>query len=325
VITTSASRPSIRIRFRPKAPQSVASFRRFEAQGKAAARLTLRRSPSQMALTQTIVLRGSAMSEVMDRAGLKMGQLFDLTGKVAVITGSSRGIGKAIAERMAEHGAKVVISSRKAGPCEEVAAEINAKSPGHAIAVPANISSKEDLQRLVEETRKAFGKIDILVCNAASNPFYGSQLDISDDAFRKILENNIIANNWLVQLVAPEMRERKDGAIVVVSSIGGLRGSTVIGAYCISKAADMQLARNLAQELGPDNIRVNCIAPGLVKTDFARALWDTPEGEKRASSGTPLRRLGEPDDIAGAAVFLASKAGSWMTGQTVVIDGGSTC
>jgi NAD(P)-dependent dehydrogenase (short-subunit alcohol dehydrogenase family) len=251
--------------------------------------------------------------------------LFDLTGKVAVITGSSRGIGRAIAERMAEQGAKVVISSRKAGPCEEVAAAINERNPGHAIAVPANISSKEDLQRLVDETRKAFGQIDILVCNAASNPFYGSQLDIPDDAFRKILDNNIVANNWLVQMVVPEMKQRMDGAIIVVSSIGGLRGSTVIGAYCISKAADMQLARNLAQELGPHNIRVNCIAPGLVKTDFARALWDTPAGEERASSGTPLRRLGEPDDIAGAAVYLSSRAGAWTTGQTLVVDGGSTC
>lgn len=251
--------------------------------------------------------------------------LFDLTGKVAVITGSSRGIGRAIAERMAQQGAKVVISSRKAGPCEEVAAGINAQHPGHAIAIPANISSQEDLQRLVDETRKAFGQIDILVCNAASNPFYGSQLDIGDDAFRKILENNIIANNWLVKMVAPEMKERKDGAIIVVSSIGGLRGSEVIGAYCISKAADMQLARNLAKELGPFNIRVNCIAPGLVKTDFAKALWDTPAGEERASSGTPLRRLGEPDDLAGAAVYLASRAGAWTTGQTLVVDGGSTC
>ena len=261
----------------------------------------------------------------MDRAvtGSK-GGLFDLTGKVAIITGSSRGIGKAIAERMADHGAKVVISSRKAGPCDEVAAEINARHPGHAIAVPANISSKEDLQRLVDDTRKAFGKIDVCVCNAASNPFYGSQLDISDDAFGKILSNNIVANNWLVSMVAPEMRERRDGAIIIVSSIGGLRGSTVIGAYCISKAADMQLARNLAQELGPDNIRVNCIAPGLVKTDFAKALWDTPEGEKRSAYGTPLRRLGEPDDIAGAAIYLASRAGSWTTGQTLVVDGGST-
>jgi NAD(P)-dependent dehydrogenase (short-subunit alcohol dehydrogenase family) len=252
-----------------------------------------------------------------------MGELFDLAGKVAIITGSSRGIGKAIAERMAEHGAKVTISSRKAGPCDEVAAAINAKYPGAAIAVPANISSKEDLQRLVDETKKAFGKIDIVVCNAASNPYYGPMSGIGDDAFRKILENNIIANNWLINMTAPEMAERKDGAIII-SSIGGLRGTGVIGAYAISKAADMQLARNLAQELSPSNIRVNCIAPGLVKTDFAKALWDTPEGEKRASTGTPLRRLGEPDDIAGAAVFLASKAGSWMTGQTVVIDGGST-
>jgi NAD(P)-dependent dehydrogenase (short-subunit alcohol dehydrogenase family) len=265
------------------------------------------------------------MSEVMDRAQQIVGGLFDLTGKVAVITGSSRGIGKAIAERMAQQGAKVVISSRKAGPCEEVANAINAKSPGHAIAVPANISSKEDLQRLIDQTREAFGKIDILVCNAASNPYYGSQLEITDDAFNKILSNNIVANNWMIQMVVPEMKERRDGAIIIVSSIGGLRGSTVIGAYCISKAADMQLARNLAQELGPHNIRVNCVAPGLVKTDFARALWDTPEGEKRASSGTPLRRLGEPDDLAGAAVYLASRAGAWTTGQTIVVDGGSTC
>ena len=265
------------------------------------------------------------MSDVMDKPGVLTGKLFDLTGKVAVITGSSRGIGKAIAEQMAAHGAKVVISSRKAGPCEDVAAAINARSAGHAIAVPANISSKDDLQRLMDETRKAFGKIDILVCNAASNPYYGSQLDIGDDAFSKILSNNIVANNWMIQMVAPEMRERKDGAIIIVSSIGGLRVSEVIGAYCISKAADMQLARNLARELGPSNIRVNCIAPGLVKTDFAKALWDTPAGEERASSGTPLRRLGEPDDLAGIAVYLGSRAGAWTTGQTFVVDGGSTC
>ena len=251
-------------------------------------------------------------------------ELFDLTGKVAIITGSSRGIGKAIAQRMAEHGAKVAISSRKANACEEVAAGINAAYPGAAIAVPANISSKEDLQRLVDETKKAFGKVDILVCNAASNPYYGPMSGISDDAFRKILDNNIVSNNWLINMVAPEMQARKDGAIVIISSIGGLRGTGVIGAYAISKAADMQMARNLAQELSPSNIRVNCVAPGLVKTDFARALWDTPEAEKRSSSGTPLRRLGEPDDIAGAAIYLASRAGAWTTGQTIVVDGGST-
>ena len=253
------------------------------------------------------------------------GTLFDLTGKVAIITGSSRGIGKAIAERMAQHGAKVTISSRKAGPCEEVAGAINAEhGEGTAIAVPANISSKEDLQRLVDETRAAFGKIDIVVCNAASNPYFGPMAGISDDQFRKILENNVIANNWLISMVTPEMEERKDGAVIIVSSIGGLRGNVVIGAYNISKAADFQLARNLAHELGPHNIRVNCIAPGLIKTDFARALWENPEILKRSTESVPLRRIGDPDEIAGAAVFLASPAGTFMTGQAVVVDGGAT-
>ena len=174
--------------------------------------------------------------------------LFDLTGKVAVVTGSSRGIGKAIVEQMAEHGAQVVVSSRKAGPCDEVAAAINAKHPGAAIAVPANISSKDDLQRLVDEAKKAFGKIDILVCNAASNPYYGPLGGIADDQFRKILDNNIISNHWLIQMVVAEMIERRDGAITIISSIGGIRGTPIIGAYAISKAADMQLARNLAHE-----------------------------------------------------------------------------
>ena len=253
------------------------------------------------------------------------GTLFDLTGKVAIITGSSRGIGKAIAERMAQHGAKVTISSRKAGPCEEVAAEINGRhGEGTAIAVPANISSKEDLQRLVDETKAAFGKIDIVVCNAASNPYYGPMAGIADDQFRKILDNNIISNNWLISMVVPEMKERKDGAVIIVSSIGGLRGNTVIGAYNISKAADFQLARNLAHEYGPHGIRVNCIAPGLIKTDFAKALWDNPETLKRSTETVPLRRIGDPDEIAGAAVFLASAAGTFMTGQAMVVDGGAT-
>ena len=250
--------------------------------------------------------------------------LFDLTGKTAIVTGSTKGIGKAIATRFAEHGARVTISSRKADACERVAGEINVEHAGRAFACPANISSKDDLQRLVEETRDAFGPIHILVCNAASNPYFGPMSGLSDEAFRKILDNNIVSNHWLIQMVAPEMRARRDGAIVIVSSIGGLRGSGMLGGYAISKAADMQLARNLAQELSPDNIRVNCIAPGLVKTDFARALWDSPDAERRASEGTPLRRLGEPDDIAGAAVFLASRAGAWTTGQTIVVDGGAT-
>lgn len=251
--------------------------------------------------------------------------LFDLTGKVAVITGSSRGIGRAIAERMAEQGAKVVISSRKLEPCAEVADALNAAyGKDTAIAVPANISSKDDLKKLVDETMRAFGKIDILVCNAASNPYYGPMSGIQDDQFRKILENNVIANHWLIQYVVPQMVERKDGAIIIVSSIGGLRGSPVIGAYNISKAADFQLARNLAVEYGEHNIRVNCIAPGLIKTDFARALWENPDTLKRATSTTPLRRIGNPDEIAGAAVFLASSAGTFMTGQSIVVDGGAT-
>lgn len=251
--------------------------------------------------------------------------LFDLSGKVAVITGSSRGIGKAIAEAMADAGAKVTISSRKPGPCQEVADEINAKhGDGTAIAVPANISSKEDLQAMVDATNKAFGKIDICVCNAASNPYYGPMGGIDDDAFAKILQNNIISNNWLIQMCAPQMRERKDGAVIIVSSIGGLRGSPIIGAYNISKAADFQLARNLATEFGADNIRVNCIAPGLIKTDFAKALWDNPDTLKRSLTGTPLKRIGEPEEIAGAAVYLASKAGAYMTGQMMVVDGGAT-
>ena len=251
--------------------------------------------------------------------------LFDLSGKSAIITGSSRGIGKAIAEAFADQGAQVVISSRKPGPCQEVAAAINDKhGEGRAIAVPANISSKEELQRMVDAANDAFGKIDIVVCNAASNPYYGPMAGISDEQFEKILQNNIISNHWLIQMCAPQMRERKDGAIVIVSSIGGLRGTPIIGAYNISKAADFQLARNLSTEFGADNIRVNCIAPGLIKTDFARALWENPETLKRALAGTPLDRIGEPDEIAGAAVFLASKAGSYMTGQMMVVDGGAT-
>ena len=251
--------------------------------------------------------------------------LFDLSGKSAIITGSSRGIGKAIAEEMADQGARVVISSRKPEPCEEVAAQINAKhGDGTAIAVPANISSKEDLTNMVAEANAAFGKVDIVVCNAASNPYYGPMSGIADEQFEKILSNNIISNHWLIQMCLPGMVERKDGAIVIVSSIGGLKGTPVIGAYNISKAADFQLARNLAVEYGKHNIRVNCIAPGLIKTDFARALWENPETLKRALVTTPMARIGETEEIAGAAVFLASKAGSYTNGQMIVVDGGTT-
>ena len=252
-------------------------------------------------------------------------ELFDLSGQVALITGSSRGIGKAIAIRMAEHGAKVVVSSRKLDACQQVVEEINQRhGEERAIACAANISSKSDLQSLVDATVAKWGRIDTLVCNAASNPYYGPMAGISDEQFRKVLDNNIVANHWLISMVAPQMRQRRAGSIVIVSSIGGLRGSPIIGAYCISKAADMQLARNLAVEFGPDNVRVNCIAPGLIKTDFAKALWEDEKMLAERNQTTPLRRIGEPDEIAGAAVYLASPAGRFMTGQSLVIDGGVT-
>ena len=251
--------------------------------------------------------------------------LFDLTGKNALITGSSKGIGKAIAEGMAQLGANVVISSRKADICEEVTAKINAAGNGKAVCIPCNISHKDQLQSLVDQTREQLGQIDILVCNAAVNPFYGSLMEIPDSAFEKVLQCNITSNHWLCQMVLPEMRERKDGAVIIVSSVGGYRGSTTLGTYTISKAADLQLVRCLAQENGPFNINVNGLAPGLIKTDFARALWEDPERRKQVEANYPLRRLGEPEDIAGTALLLASKAGSYITGQTIIIDGGGIC
>ncbi len=254
-----------------------------------------------------------------------MSDLFDLAGKVAIVTGSSRGIGRAIAEGLAQHGATVVISSRKQDACEEVAKAINdAHGQQRAIAIAASISDKDALQSLVDETKQRLGKIDILVCNAASNPYYGPMAGITDDQFRKILDNNVIANHWLVQMAAPDMLERGNGSIIIVSSVGGLTSSTVIGAYNISKAADFQLARNLAAEFGPHQVRVNCIAPGLIRTDFARALWENPQTLKAVTMHTPLQRIGEPHEIAGAAVFLASDASTFVTGQAIVVDGGST-
>jgi len=249
--------------------------------------------------------------------------LFDLTGKVALVTGSTKGIGKAIACRMAEHGAKVVISSRNQDACEEVAGEIRSAG-GEAIAVACNINYKEQLENLVAQTEEQLGAVDVLVCNAALNPYYGPSQDIPDAAFDKVMHANIGSVHRLCQLVIPGMAERGGGAVIIVSSIGGLKGTDKLGAYAISKAADMQIARNLAVEWGPGNVRVNCIAPGLVKTEFARALWENPETYAATVKHYPLRRIGEPDEIAGAAIFLASEAGSFTTGQTIVIDGGGT-
>ena len=238
----------------------------------------------------------------------------DFSGKSVLVTAAAQGIGNAIALAFAKAGARVTATDIN----ETVLREIDGRDG--IVTAKLNVLDEAAVKALVEEV----GQVDVLVCNAASNPYYGPQDGIADDQFRKILDNNIVSNHWLISMVAPEMRARRSGSIVIISSIGGLRGSPVIGAYCISKAADMQLARNLAVEYGPDNVRVNCIAPGLIKTDFARALWEDPEREKRTNSTTPLRRIGQPEEIAGGVVFLASSASAFMTGQTIVIDGGVT-
>ena len=252
-----------------------------------------------------------------------MPSLFDLAGKVAVVTGSSKGIGRAIAERLAEHGARVVVSSRKEDACETVAAGIRARG-GEALVVPCHIARKEDLQALVDRTVAHWGGIDVLVCNAAVNPYLGPAAGASDEVYERIMGANVRSNFWLCNMVLPQMAARGGGSVIIISSIGGLRGSAQLGLYAISKAADMQLARNICVEWGPKNIRANAIAPGLVRTDFARALWEDPVLYRKRTRDTPLQRIGEPDEIAGAAVFLASPAGSFVTGQTIVIDGGTT-
>ena len=249
-------------------------------------------------------------------------KLFDLSGKTAIITGSSRGIGRAIAESFAEAGGRVVISARNLGPCEEVAVAIRARG-GEAIAVPARISDKAQLEDLVAKTREAWGRVDILVCNAAVNPHYGSLEKLTDEVFERMMINNVLSNLWLSRMVAPEMRERRDGAIIYIISVAAVRATTVLGMYGVTKAADYALCRNLAAEWGPDNVRVNCIAPGLVKTEFARVLYEDPQRRAAREAATPLRRLGEPEDIAGVAVMLASRAGAFITGQTIIVDGGT--
>ncbi|MDC0254512.1 SDR family oxidoreductase [Bacteriovoracales bacterium] len=249
--------------------------------------------------------------------------MFDIKDDVVIITGSSRGIGKAIAIQMARAGAKVVISSRKEEACQTVANDL--KNQGlKAISIPCHVGDKEQLKNLVQKTLDEWGKIDTLICNAATNPTYGPLSELTDNAFEKIIQVNVQSSIWLSNLVVPHMIKNKKGSIILMSSITALLGSEVIGAYGISKAAEAALVRNLATELGPKGIRVNAIAPGLIKTEFSRALWEDPDYLKKQETATPLRRMGLPEEIAGVAHFLSSRASSFMTGQLLVADGGET-
>ena len=247
--------------------------------------------------------------------------LFRLDGQTALITGGSRGIGRAIAHRMAEAGASVIINGRTAETCENVVEEIRAAG-GVARALPYNISKVEDAMAIAHESLGIFGKVDIFVGNAAANPHFGPVLEVDMGAFDKIVDTNIKANLLISQVLVPPMVERQSGSLIFVTSIAGIQASDGLGIYGMSKAAEAALMRNLAAEHGPDNIRVNCIAPGLVKTDFAKALWEDKEKLEKTTSAYPLRRIGTPDEIAGTAVWLASPAGGFVTGQTIVVDGG---
>ena len=250
--------------------------------------------------------------------------LFDLTGRVALLTGASKGIGLHMAEGLAEHGARVVVSSRKIEQCEAAVAQINDQcGEGSAIAVACNIGYKDQLEALVGETRSRLGAIDILIANAGVNPFYGPMSEIPDSAFDKIMNTNVRSNHWLCQMVAPDMVEKGRGSMMVTASTGAFSASAMLGTYSISKLADIALVRNLALEYGPAGVRVNAICPGVIKTDFARALWDNPEAQRNAETNTPLRRLGEPEDLKGIAVFLASDASAYVTGQAIAVCGGT--
>ncbi len=253
-----------------------------------------------------------------------MSHLFDLSGKTALLTGSSRGIGRALAEGMAMHGANVVISSRKADVCAAVAGEINEMvGAERAFPIACNAGRKDEVEALIAATRDQLGPIDILVGNAALNPHYGKMDTLSDEAFDKIMATNVRSNHWLAQMVAPDMIARGGGSMMFTSSVGAFKPSLEIGAYNISKLALIGLVRNIAAEMGGHGIRANAICPGLIRTEFAKALYEDPKREAAAVRAIPLGRLGEPEDFRGVGVFLASDASRFMTGQTVTVCGGS--
>lgn len=272
---------------------------------------------------QTLPVEGGN-SASLNLPGMKvLTAMIDLTNKVAVITGSSRGIGRAIAEAYAKAGAAVVVSSRKAETCKPVADAL-CRDGRDAMAVPCHVAAKDQLQNLVDRTIERFGRIDILVCNAAVNPVYGPLSGLPDEAYDKIMLANVKGTLWLCNMAIPQMAKRRTGSVILISSIAGLRGTAQIGAYGMSKAAEAALVRNLAVEWGPRNVRVNAIAPGLIATDFAKALLEDPVRRRRVEERTPLGRVGLPEEIAGVALFLASDLASFVTGQLLIADGGDT-
>ncbi len=250
-------------------------------------------------------------------------RLFDLSGRVAIVTGSSRGLGLASARGMAEQGAKVVISGRKPEACEAAVAEIRA-SGGEAIAVPCNIGRKDELQRVVDTANEQWGRVDIVMANAAIHPWIGSVLDLKDETFNKFMQVNVQSSIWLAQMTVPGMLERGYGRFIVVASIVGLLGDPVTGTYGLTKAADMQFVRNLAMEFASRGVTANCIAPGTFKTEMARSQWEDETLVRWYNDRNPSKRFGEVDELAGLAVMLASPSGGYINGQTIAVDGGHT-
>jgi NAD(P)-dependent dehydrogenase (short-subunit alcohol dehydrogenase family) len=250
-------------------------------------------------------------------------ELFNLKGRVAFVTGSTKGIGHAIARRMAEAGASVAISSRSADDCLRVSQEIVA-SGGRAMGASCHVERLDQHPEVLSKVRATFGEIDIFVGNASTNPHYGPVTDIGEPAFDRIFHTNVKANLWLCKALLPNMAARGQGSIILISSVSSLMGNDDIGIYAASKAAENSLVRSLAVRWGPHNIRINAIAPGLIRTDFAAALINDKAMRERVEQSTPLRRIGESDDIAGLAVMLASQAGRHITGQTITVDGGAT-
>jgi len=247
--------------------------------------------------------------------------IFDLSGRVAIVTGASRGIGKSIAETFARAGAKVVLASRKQDALDEAAEAICADG-GEAIGIAAHNGDKVALKALVDQTLSHFGAVDILVNNAATNPHFGSTLEAADSYWQKTIEVNLMGNVWLSQAAVKAMRKSGGGKIINVASIVGLRPGRYQGIYSVTKAGLISLTKTLAVELGADNIQVNAIAPGLVQTKFAQALWGNPELLDHVLAQTPAGRIGQPSDISGIALYLASSASDFTTGAVFVLDGG---